>query len=296
MLCQISESDPDPTEYESQDTGLSELAQLTEASSDIARQAGERILQLYNTPFDIWHKPDGSPVTSADIAAHRIIVEALSALTPELPILSEESAHVSYLEREQWSRYWLVDPLDGTLEFVHRRDHFTVNIALIVDQKPVLGVIYAPVSGVLYYAYNQGGSYKQLPGHLPHVIQTRAMPENRIVVAGSYSRYSPKVQSLVSSLGEQTQLLSVGSSLKSCLVAEGAADIYPCFGLTSEWDTAAAQCILEEAGGHLTDMSLNPLRYNTKRSLLNPNFLAFADNDHPWQRHLLKTALAEAQQ
>lgn len=259
---------------------------LLNAVKMLARVAGEEILKVYASAFEVTQKADDSPLTQADMAAHRVIVEGLQRLTPEIPILSEESTAIPYAERAQWQTYWLVDPLDGTREFVKRNGEFTVNIALIQDHQPVLGVIHVPVSDTHYFAARDLGAFKQLADAEVQAIQARSCPTDRIVVAGSRSYRDPYVEKFLTRLPLPVELHSIGSSLKACLVAEGCADIYPRFGDTSEWDTAAAQCIVEQAGGYLTDTLLQPLRYNTKASLLNPHFLVFADRQQSWQHYL----------
>ncbi len=254
--------------------------------NQIAKTAGERIMEIYKTDFQVKQKSDHSPLTLADMAAHEIIVTELEKLTPDLPILSEESAKIPYDKRVTWGRYWLVDPLDGTREFVKRNGEFTVNIALIDDHKPILGVVYVPVSGITYFAAQGNGAFKSLPEQSPEQIQVRTCPKDRLIVAGSRSHANESLQKFIAALNVEVELLTIGSSLKSCLVAEGKADIYPRFGLTSEWDTAAAHCVVEEAGGYLTDTQLQPLRYNTKASLLNPHFLVFGDAQQDWARYL----------
>lgn len=268
-------------------------AQLLKAVNQIAQAAAKRIMEVYATDFDVEHKADKSPLTEADMAAHNTIVAGLKEITPDLPVLSEESANIPFTERQQWQRYWLVDPLDGTREFVKRNGEFTVNIALIDNHKPILGVVYVPVTGVNYYASIDAGAFKCEPNKPAERITTRACPENRLTVAGSRSHGSPQLEQFLTLLNMEVDLVSIGSSLKSCLVAEGKADIYPRFGLTSEWDTAAAQCVVEQAGGYLTDMALNPLRYNTKESLLNPHFLVFGDANKKWSDYL--TAMSSNQ-
>lgn len=251
----------------------------------LAEDAGHRILEIYETDFDVTHKSDNSPLTEADMAAHNAIDAGLAILTPELPILSEESAHIPFSERSTWQRYWLVDPLDGTREFVKRNGEFTVNIALIDNHEPVLGVIYTPVSGVTYYAARGYGAYKKLPQGVPERIHTREKQPGRVMVAGSRSHSGDSLHAFLGRIGDY-DIISMGSSLKSCLVAEGRADIYPRLGPTSEWDTAAAQCIVEEAGGRVTELDRTPLRYNTKDSLLNPHFLVSGDPNYDWTRFL----------
>lgn len=260
--------------------------ELLETVIDIAELAGRRILEIYHTDFEVEHKEDKSPLTAADMAAHEIILQGLKALTPDMPFLSEESALIPFQERSQWRQYWLVDPLDGTREFVKRNGEFTVNIALIDNHQPILGVIYVPVTGVTYYAAAGVGAFKQLPQQLAYPIHVRTRPTNQLIVAGSRSHASPSLQAFIEKLELPVELVSIGSSLKSCLVAEGHADLYPRFGPTSEWDTAAAQCVVEQAGGYLTDVNLNPLYYNTKESLLNPHFLVFGDASCDWTVYL----------
>lgn len=254
----------------------------------LAQDAGQRIIDIYQTDFDVTHKSDQSPVTAADFAAHHAILAGLNILTPELPVLSEESEEIPYQVRAGWDTYWLVDPLDGTREFIRRNGEFTVNIALIHCHRPVLGVIYAPVSGLCYYACEGQGAYKLPEGGTPQRIRTRSSRQRDITIAGSRSHPGSLLPRFLSNLKDY-RIIPMGSSLKSCLVAEGRVDIYPRLGPTCEWDTAAAQCIVEEAGGLLTDTSLRPLRYNTKDSLLNPHFIAFGDPSYNWSPHL-KTA------
>ena len=263
----------------------SELKDLMENVNQIAQAASERIMEVYRTDFKVEQKQDQSPLTMADMAAHETIVAGLTKLTPDWPILSEESAKIPYSERGQWNRYWLVDPLDGTREFVKRNDEFTVNIALIDEHKPILGSVYVPVTDVKYFGYQGGGSFKQSPKQATTSISVRACPEDHLTIAGSRSHAGEHLQRFVDSFTIETNVITSGSSLKICLVAEGKADIYPRFGLTSEWDTAAAHCVVEQAGGHLTDTQLQPLRYNTKDSLLNPHFLVFGDTQPDWLSH-----------
>ena len=263
------------------------LKEMLNPVNIIAKTAGERIMEIYKTDFTVEQKSDNSPLTLADMAAHEIIVAELEKFTPELPILSEESAKIPYETRKTWERYWLVDPLDGTREFVKRNGEFTVNIALIDDHKPILGVVYVPVSGITYFAAQGNGAFKSLPEQSPEQIHVRTpLPKNRIIIAGSRSHATESQQKFIEALGVEVELLGIGSSLKFCLVAEGIADIYPRFGLTSEWDTAAAHCVVEEAGGYLTNTQLQPLLYNTKESLLNPHFLVFGDAQQDWARYL----------
>jgi 3'(2'), 5'-bisphosphate nucleotidase len=264
---------------------LMQADQLLQPVVELARKAGEQILKIYAEDFNVEHKEDRSPLTEADMAAHHIIMAGLRDLTPDLPILSEEEAAIPYTERAQWQSYWLVDPLDGTREFIKRNGEFTVNIALIADQQPVLGVIYVPVSGVSYFAARGRGAYRREPGHDAQAIRVRPWQGGHITVAGSRSHRDERFGRFLEQFDDHA-IISMGSSLKSCLVAEGKADIYVRLGPTSEWDTAAAQCIVEEAGGKLLDTAMHPLRYNTKESLLNPYFIVCGDARHDWANYL----------
>ena len=266
-----------------------DLSSLCRSCVNIARQAGDKILEIYETGFDIEHKDDQSPLTSADLASHHTIIDALSALTPDIPILSEESASLPFEQRKQWNTYWLVDPLDGTREFIKRNGEFTVNIALIENHKSILGVIHVPVLGIDYFAYEGGGAFKSEQGGEAQPIAVKAPEDNSLVVAGSRSHGSEEMQKYMENIAAsyaEVNMLSMGSSLKFCLVAEGKADLYPRLGLTSEWDTAAAQCIVEQAGGYVTRTDMSALEYNTKDSLLNPFFFVFGHDQKDWSSFL----------
>ena len=255
---------------------------------ELAREAGAAILRIYDTDFNVTDKADNSPLTEADLASHKIIVKTLNELTPEIPVLSEESKAIPFETRRTWQRYWLIDPLDGTKEFIKRNGEFTVNIALIEDQQPTLGVIYAPVIDRLYYGEVGTGAWKSEDGgelKPISVVKPRRTPAQ---VAGSRSHAGESLQKYLANLGEH-ELVSMGSSLKFCLVAEGKADLYPRLGPTSEWDTGAAQAIVEAAGGQVTELDMQPLRYNTKESLLNPYFFVFGDSSEDWSQYLADT-------
>jgi 3'(2'), 5'-bisphosphate nucleotidase len=255
-----------------------------DAARAAAAAAGRRILDVYERGFEVAEKDDGSPLTEADRAAHEVIVARLHALTPDIPVLSEESAKLDYRERASWSRFWLVDPLDGTKEFINRNGEFTVNIALIDGQRPVLGVVYVPVLGVIYSGCIGLGAFKQKSECKPEIIRVRRYSGGRPIVVASRSHAGPETGAFLKSIGEH-DVVSMGSSLKFCLVAEGTADIYPRLGPTMEWDTAAAQCVVEAAGGRVTDIGRRPLSYN-KESLLNPWFLVSGAGDYDWARHV----------
>lgn len=251
----------------------------------LAREAGDRIMKVYETDFDVEHKEDQSPLTQADMASHRAIIDGLSRLCPDIPCLSEESANIPFEERRQWARYWLIDPLDGTKEFIKRNDEFTVNIALIEEHVPVIGVVYAPALGMSYFARRGQGCFRQQGNEKPEPIRVRPLQENPIEVAGSRSHRGNSLDQFLSRIGPH-EIVSMGSSLKLCLVAEGKADLYPRLGPTSEWDTAAAQCVVEQAGGQVTDMSMDRLGYNTKESMLNPHFFVFGTDSRDWSEYL----------
>ncbi len=262
---------------------IDNLQDLLQEVMAIAKQAAEQILSIYGTEFQVDTKADQSPLTAADMAAHQCIVNGLNKIST-LPILSEESADIPYTERSQWQRYWLVDPLDGTKEFIKRNGDFTVNIALIDVHKPILGVVYVPVTRQCYYAAESIGAYKQTDSQAAQSITVRQKISTPLTVAGSKSHKTPELADYLSKLPEH-DLISIGSSLKLCLVAEGSADLYPRIGLTSEWDTAAAQCIVEQAGGAVTEVNGLALEYNRKDSLLNPYFLVFGDQSHDWTQY-----------
>jgi 3'(2'), 5'-bisphosphate nucleotidase len=265
-----------------------DLEKLCLECVSIARDAGKAILSIYNAGFTVEEKDDKSPLTEADLASHHLIIKRLSKLTPEIPILSEESASLPFAERASWETYWLVDPLDGTREFIKRNGEFTVNIALIHQHKSIIGVINVPVLDVDYFAWENGGSYKSEQGGEAKRISVKKLDASEnapLTVAGSRSHGSEMMQQYIEKLGD-VETLSMGSSLKFCLVAEGRADLYPRLGLTSEWDTAAAHCIVEQAGGYITKTDMTPLQYNTKDSLLNPFFFVFGDNSCDWSQYL----------
>ena len=256
----------------------------------IAEAAGEEILAVYNGAADIEieHKADASPLTLADRRAHELIERELLALAPEIPVLSEESLQLPFAERQSWSRYWLVDPLDGTKEFIGRNGEFTVNIALIDKGVAKLGVVSVPVTGVTYSGINDAdasGAWKaDSAGSC--AITVAAMAGQKIRVVASRRHRGERLEEMLANIDRVLgidEVVSIGSSLKMCLVAEGAADIYPRLAPTSEWDTAAAHAILAAAGGEIVDLDFKPLRYNQKDSLLNPDFIALADRAYAWQ-------------
>lgn len=245
-----------------------------DAVVSLAEKAGLAIMALYNgEELGVRLKEDVSPVTLADLAAHRVILAGLQELTPLVPILSEESEGISYSDRRNWNQYWLVDPLDGTKEYIKRNGEFTVNIALIVDCKPLLGVVHAPALGRTYSAVQGQGAFRQeSSSETPSHIAVRRNPDETLKVVVSRSHPGKEAEAFLRTLGTY-DAVEIGSSLKFCLVAEGSADLYPRFGPTREWDTAAGHCVLVSAGGQVTDLQGQPLRYN-KPDLLNPPFMA----------------------
>jgi 3'(2'), 5'-bisphosphate nucleotidase len=261
-------------------------SELLEAVIGISRHAGREILDVYGTDFEARAKADDSPLTEADLRAHRLIVAELARLSPQLPVLSEEAADIPFSERSGWSRYWLVDPLDGTKEFVSRNGEFTVNIALIDGHRPVLGVVHIPVSDTTYSGIPGQGAWRSSHDRPRTPITVRRMARPPLRVVGSRSHGNAALATALASLGPH-ELKPAGSSIKLCLVADGSADLYPRLGPTSEWDIAAGQAVVEAAGGQvvrITDGQALP--YNTKADLLNPDFLAYGDPAcfHNWPR------------
>jgi 3'(2'), 5'-bisphosphate nucleotidase len=245
-----------------------------EALHSIAVEAGNKILEIYHAHTDFAAitelKGDQSPLTQADKAAHEVIFHKLSSLYPDIPVLSEEGKHTEFAIRKNWDLFWLVDPLDGTKEFLKRNGEFTVNIALIKNNLPVLGVIYAPVWNVLYYGTADQGAFRQIPGQQVIKVQVNHK-KNRLIAVGSRSHSDPAEAEILSRY-DISGTTSIGSSLKFCLIAEGKADIYYRHGPTMEWDTAAGQAIVQAAGGKVTDTSGKTFTYN-KSSLTNSSFL-----------------------
>lgn len=252
----------------------------------IAKQAGAKILELYHSgqPLEVAMKENKTPVTEADLAANEIIFKGLRALTPDIPVISEEAKTIPFEQRKNWTRFWLVDPLDGTKEFIHRTDDFTVNIALIEQNQPTIGCIYAPVFDLTYFAQTGQGAFKIEQNQAPVSIQTRNFKEEQTIIAVSRRHSQEAANRMIERLKDLT-ILRRGSSIKSCLIAEGLADLYPAFGPMSEWDIAAAQCIVAEAGGAVIDEHLQTMRYNVRQTLLNPRLLVVGDPKQAWQSY-----------
>lgn len=257
------------------------LQHTLEQLVDISSRAGLAILEWYDGDMGITHKADDSPLTRADLASHELINAELVRLWPEIPVLSEESADIPWETRRTWQQYWLVDPLDGTKEFINRNGEFTVNIALIRDHKPVLGIVHVPVTGISYFGARDHGAWCQHGDETETSINVRQPAAEPAMIVGSRSHANPELASQLNQLGPH-EMISMGSSLKFCRVAEGLADFYPRTGPTCEWDTAAAQAVVEAAGGQVVTVDGNPLPYNTKETYLNPYFFVFGDPAREW--------------
>jgi len=258
------------------------LNELLPQIVSLSHAAGDAIMKIYSSDdHGTTYKADNSPLTLADTASHTIILKGLHALNPDVPILSEESTETGYETREMWGLYWLIDPLDGTKEFVKKNDEFTVNIALIKDGAPVLGVVLAPALKVSYHAAKGAGAFRQDgKGAKPEPIRAGDYREGRLKVMITRSHTSPELMDFLKKMGD-CEIVSAGSSLKLCRVADGGAHFYPRLGPTMEWDTAAAQCVVEQAGGAVTDLSGEALTYN-KPDLHNPYFMVTGHPPYPW--------------
>jgi 3'(2'), 5'-bisphosphate nucleotidase len=252
------------------------LLALAEALMPTVASAGAAIMRIYDGTFAVQKKDDNSPLTLADLESQRVILEGLTRLTPQIPVLSEESAQAPWAERKGWKELWVVDPLDGTREFVKRNGEFTINIALVVDHEPLLGIVAAPALGLLYWGAAGVGAFSQHRDE-PQVRIHTSRPENPIRVVGSRSHASAETASYLERVRPHV-MSGIGSSLKFCLIAEGKADLYPRFGPTSEWDTAAGQALLEAAGGHVTRLDGHRLRYNCRETVLNGDFVAYSES------------------
>ncbi|MEL7024086.1 MAG: 3'(2'),5'-bisphosphate nucleotidase CysQ [Pseudomonadota bacterium] len=248
---------------------------------ELAKRAGEAILEVYNTDFDVAEKEDQSPLTRADLASHHVIVDGLSRHDAHTPVISEEGGLPEFSVRETWKNYWLIDPLDGTKEFVKRNGEFTVNIARIENHRPVFGVVHVPVQGITYLGCAGTGAWKLGPNGDATQIRVAATTPDTARVVGSRSHQSDAVAQWLAGIGEH-DIIAMGSSLKFCVVAEGEADVYPRLGLTSEWDTGAAQAVVEAAGGAVVTLDGMPLSYNTKDDILNPHFMVIGSRGRDW--------------
>jgi len=260
----------------------------------LAGAAGDAIMEIYlGGDLGEIRKPDDSPLTRADLAAHHILVDGLGQLAPDIPVLSEEAVAIPQAERGKWSRFWLVDPLDGTKEFIKRNGEFTVNIALIDHHVPVLGVVYAPALGVRYYATRGGGAFVQRQAAGEAIRARRLVEGEQIGVVASRSHADARTAALIERLGDH-RCVSMGSSLKLCLVAEGVAHFYPRLGPTMEWDTAAAHAVVIEAGGTVCDLGGGELSYG-KADLHNPEFFVCHAQDKQKLKELIRQVILEEQ-
>ena len=253
-------------------------SELIEQLIEISKEAGKAILEVYNTNFDYQIKEDLSPLTRADTLSNNIICERLKVLTPEIPILSEENSNIPFDVRTLWKQYWLVDPLDGTKEFIKRNGEFTVNIALINKNKPIFGVIHAPVLNQTFWGSANSGSFQMKGKKKPKKISISSYDKSSLRIVASRSHNSKKLNLLLKKI-ENYEIIHIGSSLKFCLIATGEADIYPRFGLTSEWDSAAGEAIVRFAGGRVISTDRKSLTYNRKQSYLNPYFIVASRED-----------------
>jgi 3'(2'), 5'-bisphosphate nucleotidase len=261
-----------------------DLAGLLPDVRRLVADAGRAIMEVYAAGHEVEYKADDSPITRADRAAHEILDAGLRRLTPDVPVLSEEAAGGHAPEvRGQWREFWLVDPLDGTKEFIGRNGEFTVNVALVQDHVPVLGVVAAPALDVVYYGVQGIGAFVARGEEPAQPIRARRPAADPLVIVGSRSHRGDSLDAALARIGPH-ELRPMGSSLKLCLVAEGAADLYPRLGPTSEWDTAAAQAVVEAAGGAVTTLDGQPLRCNERDTLLNPHFLVYGDTGRAWHR------------
>lgn len=257
---------------------------------ELARRAGEAILPFWRDNVEVKSKADDSPVTAADLAAHHVIVAGLAALAPDIPILSEEDADIALSVRQGWQRWWLVDPLDGTKEFIAGSEEFTVNIALVEQGRIVFGVVSMPTNGRCYSGGEGLGAWRSEADGVAQPIAVRSTPAGAFTVVASRRHSSPEQERMLEGLKAtigSLELANIGSSLKFCLLAEGAADCYPRLAPTSQWDTAAAQGVLEGAGGEVLEVDGTPFSYPARESLLNPFFVALPKAAE-WRDALLK--------
>lgn len=260
------------------------LLKLLPKIISLAQRTAEKILAVYHQPetLQVVQKDDNTPLTKADLIAHATLVQGLTALTPEYPILSEESELHPFSERQYWTQYWLIDPLDGTKGFIRHNDEFCINIAFIAQHRPIFGLIYLPVSQRCAYAIEGQGAFElATPPHQPIPLHSRSQKSSHVIVA--ISKKSAHLQCLPLVKQATTyHIIDCGSAIKFVNIAAGEADVYPHFGITSEWDTAAGQCIVTEAGGRVTDLHGKELQYNCKDSLLNPAFIVVGDRHYDW--------------
>lgn len=262
------------------------ISELLEIAKQAATKAGIEVLDIYDKGiFEEYEKDDASPVTSADYRANEIIMEELAKLTPNIPIMSEETPIPPLKERANWNRYWLIDPIDGTQEFIARSGDFAINIALIENNKPVIGVIYWPCGESLYFASKDSGAYKRCSRETkPISVRRFDVPsEDVIMIAISRRQSREKIFERLTDKRSYQTLPTGSCSLKACLIAEGAADVFMRLGVTGEWDTGASQCIINEAGGSILAATFDPITYNQREIVTNPDFVVLGDQRVSWQ-------------
>ena len=275
---------------------MPQLTELLPRLLEIAHAAGREIMDVYSREFAVAEKADRTPLTQADLRSQQKILAGLAQLTPDIPVVAEESATVPWSQRRHWRELWLVDPLDGTREFVTRNPEFTVNIALVRDHRPVLGIVHVPAQSKDYFGYAEEGpgadgdgrggcAFRQIAGEAAEPIRVSTVAAEPLRIVGSKTHRGDSLDALLTKVGPHV-LKPIGSSLKLCLVAEGSAEFYPRLGPTMEWDTAAAQAVAECAGARVVDLQGKPLRYNAREDLLNPHFLAFADTSRNWLQYV----------
>jgi 3'(2'), 5'-bisphosphate nucleotidase len=264
------------------------LRRLLAGTIEVGRAAGREIMSIYERGFSVQLKDDRSPLTEADLTSQRVIASGLASLAPEIPLLGEESAASDFGGRRSWTTLWLIDPLDGTREFIKRNGEFTVNIALVHEHQPILGVVFAPARSVLYAGASGLGATRADGEAAAVPIRAASRSADPVRVLGSRSHGSGTLEPILARIGRH-ELLTAGSALKLGWVAEGRADFYPRLSPTSEWDTAAGQAVCEAAGARVVDLEGAPLRYNQRDSLINPSFMAWADDTRDWLQ-LLRTA------
>ena len=252
------------------------LSEILDNLIEISRLAGDEILDVYNGTIDVTLKDDLSPLTDADRRSNAVITSKLSTLYPEIPILSEEGKKINFSDRKKWNLFWLIDPLDGTKEFIKRNGEFTVNIALIKNNTPILGIIHIPITHETYWGSINKGSFYLNENDDVLSISVSNNHQNPIRIVASRSHPSEMLNDLLDKIIDY-EIIKIGSSIKFCHIASGQADCYPRFGPTSEWDTAAGEAIVRYAGGNMVTLNGNLMNYNAKEDYLNPNFIVSSD-------------------
>jgi len=269
---------------------MSQWTELLNIAKNAALTAGNAIMQVYDSgDYTSYSKDDNSPVTTADYKSNEIITECLKNACPDIPIMSEETQHETLEVRKNWDRYWLIDPIDGTQEFIARSGDFAVNIALIENHEPVIGVIYWPVGETLYFASKGDGAFKESPKEDERIFvrQLEDPLNGEVLVAISRRQPTDRVMSRMTKERIYSTIPLGSCALKSCLIAEGKADVFLRIGITGEWDTGAPQCIVSEAGGKILTAEFEPLTYNRRQSLINPDFVVLGDQRVDWEQIVL---------